>query len=35
MRNNLKVQRANKNISQVQFAKRIGVSRQTIQAIES
>ena len=35
MRNNLKVQRAIKNITQAELAKRIGVSRQTINAIES
>jgi len=35
MRNNLKVQRAIKNLTQAQLAKRIGVSRQTINAIES
>lgn len=35
MRNNLKVQRAIKNLTQAELAKRIGVSRQTINAIES
>lgn len=35
MRNNLKVHRAVKNLTQAQLAKRIGVSRQTINAIES
>jgi len=35
MRNNLKVQRAIKNLTQAQLAKKIGVSRQTINAIES
>lgn len=35
MRNNLKVQRAIKNITQAELARRIGVSRQTINAIES
>lgn len=35
MRNNLKVQRAIKNLTQAALAERIGVSRQTINAIES
>ena len=35
MRNNLKVQRAIKNLTQAELAKRVGVSRQTINAIES
>jgi len=35
MRNNLKVQRAIKNITQAELARRISVSRQTINAIES
>lgn len=35
MRNNLKVHRAVKNLTQAQLAKKIGVSRQTINAIES
>ena len=34
MKNNLKVQRAIKNISQDELAKIIGVSRQTINALE-
>jgi putative transcriptional regulator len=34
MKNNLKVQRAIKNISQEDLAKIIGVSRQTINALE-
>ncbi|MBL7829854.1 MAG: helix-turn-helix transcriptional regulator [Saprospiraceae bacterium] len=34
MKNNLKVQRAIKNITQEELAKIIGVSRQTINAIE-
>jgi len=34
MTNNLKVQRAIKNISQEELAKQIGVSRQTINAME-
>lgn len=35
MRNNLKVHRAVKNLTQAELAKRVGVSRQTINAIES
>ncbi|MBT8232386.1 MAG: helix-turn-helix transcriptional regulator [Saprospiraceae bacterium] len=35
MKNNLKVHRAIKNLTQAQLAKKIGVSRQTINAIES
>lgn len=35
MKNNLKVQRAIKNISQEALAKQINVSRQTINAIEA
>ncbi len=35
MRNNLKVQRALLNITQEQLAQKIGVSRQTINAMES
>lgn len=35
MKNNLKVERAIKNITQEELAKLIGVSRQTINAIES
>lgn len=34
MKNNLKIQRAIKNITQEDLAKIIGVSRQTINAIE-
>ncbi len=34
MRNNLKVERAIKNITQEELAKLIGVSRQTINAVE-
>jgi putative transcriptional regulator len=34
MTNNIKVQRAIANITQAQLAERIGVSRQTINAIE-
>lgn len=34
MTNNLKVQRAIKNISQEELARQIGVSRQTINAME-
>ncbi len=34
MKNNIKVQRAIKNITQAELAKLIGVSRQTINAIE-
>ncbi|MFC2131264.1 helix-turn-helix transcriptional regulator [Bacteroidota bacterium] len=34
MRNNLKVERAIKNITQEDLAKLIGVSRQTINAVE-
>ncbi len=35
MKNNLKVERAIKNITQEQLSKLIGVSRQSINAIES
>ena len=35
MKNNLRVQRAIQNITQAELADRIGVSRQTINAIES
>ena len=35
MTNNIRVQRAMKNITQAELAKRIGVSRQTINSIES
>lgn len=35
MRNNLKVQRALHNLTQEQLAEKIGVSRQTINAMES
>lgn len=34
MKNNLKVQRAIKDITQADLAKKIGVSRQTINAME-
>jgi len=34
MKNNIKVERAIKNITQAQLAKIIGVSRQTINAME-
>ena len=34
MKNNLKVERAIKNITQAQLAELVGVSRQTINAIE-
>jgi len=34
MRNNLKIERAIKGITQAQLAKVIGVSRQTINAVE-
>ena len=34
MTNNLKVQRAIRNISQEELAKQVGVSRQTINAME-
>ena len=34
MKNNLRVERAIKNITQEDLAKKIGVSRQTINAIE-
>ena len=34
MKNNLKVQRAIKNITQAELARAIGVSRQTINAME-
>lgn len=35
MKNNVKVQRAIANITQAQLAEKIGVSRQTINAIEA
>ncbi|MGV4438986.1 helix-turn-helix transcriptional regulator [Ornithobacterium rhinotracheale] len=35
MENTLKIERAKKNITQEQLAQEIGVSRQTIHAIES
>lgn len=35
MKNTLRVQRAIKNITQAELAKKIGVSRQTINTIES
>lgn len=35
MKNNLKIQRAIANITQAQLAEKIGVSRQTINAIEA
>ena len=35
MRNSLKVERAKKDITQAELAKRVNVSRQTINAIES
>lgn len=35
MKNNLRVQRAILNITQAELAERIGVSRQTIHAIEA
>ncbi|WP_019207355.1 helix-turn-helix transcriptional regulator [Phocaeicola abscessus] len=35
MKNNIRVERAIKRITQQQLAERIGVSRQTINAIES
>lgn len=35
MKNNLRVQRAIKNITQAELAERINVSRQTINTIES
>ena len=35
MKNNLRVERAIQNITQAELADRIGVSRQTINAIES
>lgn len=35
MRNRLKIARAELNITQEELAKRIGVSRQTINAVES
>ena len=35
MRNTIKVERAIKNITQQELAEKIGVSRQTINAIES
>ncbi len=34
MRNHLKIERARKNLTQEQLAKMVGVSRQTINAIE-
>jgi Predicted transcriptional regulators len=34
MRNSIKVERARKNITQAQLAKLVGVSRQTINAVE-
>ncbi|WP_052592914.1 helix-turn-helix transcriptional regulator [Aureispira sp. CCB-QB1] len=34
MKNNLKVERAKKNITQAQLADMVGVSRQTVNAIE-
>ena len=34
MKNNIKVERAKKNITQAQLAERVQVSRQTINAIE-
>lgn len=35
MKNNVKIQRAITNITQAQLAEKIGVSRQTINAIEA
>lgn len=35
MKNNLKIQRAIANITQAELAEKIGVSRQTINAIEA
>jgi putative transcriptional regulator len=35
MKNNLRIQRAIQNITQAELADKIGVSRQTINAIES
>lgn len=35
MKNNIKVQRAILNITQEELAKRIGVSRQTVNALEA
>jgi putative transcriptional regulator len=35
MKNNIKVERAIKNITQADLAERVGVSRQTINTIES
>lgn len=35
MKNRLKVERAERNLSQADLAERIGVSRQTINSIES
>ncbi|MEZ0611780.1 helix-turn-helix transcriptional regulator [Fibrella sp. WM1] len=35
MKNRLKVERAEQNLSQAELAERIGVSRQTINSIES
>lgn len=34
MKNNLKVQRAKKDLTQEELAKKVGVTRQTINAIE-
>lgn len=34
MKNSIKVERAKKNITQAELAERVGVSRQTINAIE-
>lgn len=34
MKNNLKVERAKNNLTQAQLAEKVGVSRQTINAIE-
>jgi putative transcriptional regulator len=35
MKNNIKVERARKNITQAQLAEMVNVSRQTINAVES
>jgi putative transcriptional regulator len=35
MKNNIRVERAIKNITQAELAEQVGVSRQTINAIES
>jgi putative transcriptional regulator len=35
MKNNIRVERAIKNITQAQLAEQVGVSRQTINSIES